>query len=402
MGFIITVVLSLAAGLACGVVFYLLKSKNWDAERQVAEARLTDLKEALEREKENIRNLENTFRGLSSEILKESRDEFLKQAEPKISEHIRPLKEALERYDHAIKSIENKREEAYGGLKGLLRTLQDGQARLASETSSLTTALKNPAARGKWGEITLQRVVEVAGMSQYCDFEQQTTIDGDNGKLRPDLIVRLPGGRTVVVDAKAPLNAYMSALESTDETSRGSNLTAHAQAVREHMRKLGQKSYWAQFDNAPDFVVLFLPGESFFSAALEQDRDLIEDGMKSKVVLSTPTTLIALLRVVAMGWQHEQLAENSQRISEAGKDLFDRFVTFSDHFSRVGSGLDRAIDSFNKAVGSWESRVIPGARKLKELGATKSADAEVPSVEPIERIPRKLAPTDSDEETIRS
>lgn len=397
MTFIIIMTLTggLVAGLAIGLAIHLVRARGWEAERRLADARLADAKESLERQKADLANLQTTFRGLSLEVLKESREEFLRQAEPKISEHIRPLEEALNRYNQAITEIEGRRDRAYGGLQELLKSLQEGQTRLTKETGGLVAALKSPIARGRWGEVTLRRVVEVAGMSAYCDFEQQATVDGDEGRLRPDLVVRLPAGRTVVVDAKAPLDAYMSATESGDDKSRNSLFEAHAQAVRDHMRKLGQKAYWQQFENAPDFVVLFLPGESFFSAALEKDRALIEDGMKSRVVVATPTTLIALLRVVAMGWQQESLAENSLKISEAGKELFERFTTFSDHFSKVGAGLDRAVEFFNKAVGSFETRIVPCARKLKELGATKETDAEIPSVEPVEKLSRQVATTDN-------
>jgi len=342
----------------------------------------------------SMASIQTTFRGLSSEVLKESREEFIRQAEPKISEHIAPLRDALNRYNQAINEIEGRRNAAYGGLQELLKVLQDGQRQLTHETSSLVTALKNPAARGRWGELTLKRVVEISGMSEYCDFDQQVTVDDGEGKQRPDLVVKLAGGRTVVVDAKSPIDAYWTAMEATDEALRISHLVAHAQAVRDHMRSLGQKSYWSQFENAPDFVVLFHPGESFFSAALEQDRDLIEDGMKSKVVLATPTTLIALLRVVALGWQQERLAENSALISDAGKDLFERCKVFSEHFSKVGAGLQKATVSFNDAVRSWETRLMPGARKLKELGATKSPDAELPDIDQVELSPRKLLADD--------
>jgi len=388
-------------GLAIGLIVYFMRAKGWEAERSIMDTRLNDAENANARQREDfeksLTNLQMTFKGLSSEVLKESREEFLKQAEPRISEHIRPLKEALSRYDEALRSIENKREEAYGGLKGLLNLLQEGQTKLTHETGSLVAALKSPTARGRWGEVTLKRVVEVSGMSSYCDFEEQVTATGEDGRLRPDLVVRLPGTKTVVVDAKAPLDAYMNAVESKDESIRVAHLASHAQSVRDHMRKLGQKSYWSQFDSAPDFVVLFLPGESFFSAALEQDRALIEDGMKNKVVLATPTTLIALLRVVAMGWQQEQLAENSERISEAGKDLFERCKTFSEHFTSIGSSLDKAISFFNKAVGSWERRIIPGAKRLKELGASRDPDAEIPVIEPVERKTRQLNAADVDE-----
>lgn len=372
-------------------------------ERAMAATRLHDAESEIARQREDfqktVANLQVTFKGISSEVLRESREEFLKQAEPRIGEHVRPLREALSRYEEAIREIERKREHAYGSLNSVLDILKQGQHVLTRETATLVSALKSSSStRGRWGEVTLARVVEVAGMSAYCDFETQSSVNAEEGRLRPDLVVRMPRGRSVVVDAKVPLTAYMQALEAVDEQHRATHLAAHAQAVREHMRALGAKNYWTQFSPAPDFVVLFLPGESFFSAALEKDRQLIEDGMQSRVVLATPTTLIALLRVVAMGWQQEQLAENAARISEAGKDLFERCGKFAEHFGNVGGNLERAIKAFNSAVGSWETRVVPGARKLKELGATRSPDAEIPAIEGVQSIPRVLTP--SEESTI--
>ncbi len=377
-------------GAVAVAVFYLLRKKEYEGRIQIAEQRAQDAKEGLDRERENLSNLERLFEGVSSKVLKESRDEFIKQAEPKLGEQVRPLKDALERLDRAISDIEGKREEAYGGIKGMLKSVEAGQARLSVETSSLATALKNPAARGRWGELTLRRVAELSGMSGYCDFDEQFSVDGDDGKLRPDMVVRMPAGKTVVVDAKAPIDCYMKALEASDENSRQAHLLAHAQAVRDHIKRLSLKSYWAQFENSPDFVVLFIPGESFFSAALEADRKLIEDSWASKVLIATPTSLIALLRVVALGWNQERLAENAQKISEAGKSVYERLQNFAEHFAKVGGGLDRAVESFNKAVGSWEHKLVPGARTLKELGATRETDAEVPSLDPVEHNSRSL------------
>lgn len=387
---IIYLLIGMVLGAAAVAVFYLLRKKEYEGRIQIANQRAQDAKEGLDRERENLSNLERLFEGLSSKVLKESRDEFIKQAEPKLGEQVRPLKDALERLDRAISDIEGKREEAYGGIKGMLKSVEAGQARLSIETSSLATALKNPAARGRWGELTLRRVAELSGMSAYCDFDEQFSVDGGDGKLRPDMVVRMPAGKTVVVDAKAPIDCYMKALEASDENSRQAHLLAHAQAVRDHIKRLSLKSYWAQFENSPDFVVLFIPGESFFSAALEADRKLIEDSWASKVLIATPTSLIALLRVVALGWNQERLAENAQKISEAGKSLYERLQNFAEHFSKVGGSLDRAVESFNKAVGSWEHKLVPGARTLKELGATREADAEVPSVDPVEHNSRSL------------
>lgn len=382
---ILIALISLAAGFAVG--FLILKPRL-----EVARARLADSEKQMERQRQDfdqaLMNLKLTFKGLSSEVLKESREEFLKQAEPKLAMHIRPLEDALRRYNEMMQSMEGKREEAYGGLKSLLKVLHDGHTALSRETLVLSQALKSSSTRGRWGEVTLRRVVEVAGMSRYCDFEEQATVRSDDSRQRPDMIVKLPHGRTVVVDAKVPLADYMQAIEATTEEERTVKLSNHAQRVRDHMKRLGAKAYWTQFDPAPDFVVLFLPGESFFSAALEQDNALIEDGMANRVILATPTTLIVLLRSVALGWQQERLAENSQLISEAGKDLFERTAKFADHLSDIGANLERATRSFNSAVGSWETRVKPGAKRLKDLGATKNPDAEPPELRSIDVIPR--------------
>jgi len=361
-------------------------------------ARLRDAEDALAREREERRselsNLGVAFKGISSEVLKEARDEFLKQAEPRLNEHVKPLSDALKRYEEALNRIEGDRRDAYGGMRDLIESLQKGHTALARETTTLSQALKNPVARGQWGEMTLRRVVEMAGMSEHCDFVEQKSVDGVSGKLRPDMVVNLPGGRTVIVDSKAPNSAFMDAIEATDENARKSALAAHVQAVRDHMRSLGQKGYWQQFDQSPDFVIMFLPGESFFSAALEQDRDLIETGMKSRVVLATPTTLIVLLRSVAMGWQQQQGAENAKKIVETGKELFDRCQIFAKKMVKVGSSLGSSIKSFNDSVGSWESRVMPSARRLKELGATRNPDEKLPEISQVEILPRTLASSD--------
>lgn len=400
MHWIIVLAIGIAIGAAIGAFFHYVRAKGWDVECKISAARLADAEVALSRQREEfekaLADLKLTFKGISSEVLKESREEFLKQAEPQINEHVRPLKDALVRYEEAIREIERKREKAYGGIEGVLEMLKNGQVALTRETATLVSALRSPVARGRWGEVTLKRVVEVAGMSSYCDFDLQSSVNAADGRLRPDLVVRLPHGRSVVVDAKVPLAAYMQAMESSDETSRIAHFAAHAKAVRAHMSALGQKNYWQQFDPAPDFVVLFLPGESFFSAALEQDRALIEDGMQSRVILATPTTLIVILRSVAMSWQQERLAENSQRISDAGKDLFERCAKFAEHLAGVGGGLERALASFNKAVGSWESRVVPGAKRLKELGAARSPDGEIPEVETVQSIPRQLVANENE------
>jgi len=375
-----------AVGGAIGMGFYFMRAKLWHAEKVTLEERLLHANEMLDRQKNDLDSLEARFKAISSDIVRQSREDFLNEAKPKIDENIRPLREALERYEKLAREIENRREEAYGGMKKTLSYLMDGQEKLTKETGSLNTALKSHSARGRWGEVTLRRVVEAAGMSPHCDFDEQSVLKTDGKDVqRPDLIVRLPRGRSVVVDAKVPLDAYMNAFESSDDDSRSRYMVEHAKSVREHMRRLGQKSYWSQFENAPDFTIMFLPGESLFSAALEIDRDLIEDGIRNGVIVSTPTSLIAILRSIELLWQQEKLAKNSVLIAESGKDLFDRLRVFAEHFAKMGVSLDRVVESFNSAVRSWESRLVPGARKLKDLGATKGTSVELPDVTQIEK-----------------
>lgn len=384
----LTIIITIAVLASAAAVFM------W-SRLQIARARLLDAGAALARQREEfdrtLKNLETTFKGLSSDVLKDSRDEFMKQAEPKLDEHVRPLLDALKRYDETIRAVENKRESAYGGLKRELELLQGFARELRDETGNLKNALKSTTVRGRWGELTLRRVAELSGMVSRCDFDEQTSVTTEDGRLRPDMIVNIPGGRKVVVDAKAPLDGYLKAVEATNERDRRAHLEEHAKAIAEHMRRLSQKSYWEQFDSSTDFVVMFVPGESFASAALEIDRNLLEDGMRSKVILATPTTLVALLRSFAFGWQQEQLAENAQKISDEGKELFDRFETFSKHFGTIGANLDKAIRSFNSAVSSMQSRVIPSLKRLKELGATRSHDALVTEIEQVETSPNQIA-----------
>ncbi len=329
--------------------------------------------------------LKDAFKALSSDALTASREQFIAQAE----ERLKPIQDALKTYEEHLSQIEKIRSDAYGGLKSHLETLAQAHQSLQKEAHQLSTALRSPTVRGRWGEMTLRRVVEAAGMSPRCDFDEQASVTTEDGRLRPDMLIHLPGERTIVVDSKVPLAAYMDATEAKEEPARLAALVRHAQDVRKHVRALSQKAYWDQFPTAPDFVVLFLPGESFFSAALEHDRSLMEDAMRSKVFLATPTTLMALLNVVAHGWRQQEMAASAERIAEAGRDLHERLRVFAEHFARVGDGLRRAVAAYGQAVGSYGSRLEPGARRLAELGASSGKDLpEVPTVEgPARSLP---------------
>jgi len=371
-------------------------------ERKAAAEKLALLNEAQAK-------LSDAFKALSSEALKSNNAAFLDLAnatlekfqegartdldkrQVAIDQLVKPVRETLQKFDVKIGEIEKSRVEAYGGLTEQVRGLADLHSHLRQETSNLVRALGSPRVRGRWGELQLRRVVEIAGMLEHSDFYEQQQVATDDGALRPDLIVKLPGGKSIVVDAKTPMDAYLQALEAPDEATRKVKLIEHARNVRDHMKLLGAKNYWKQFQPSPDFVVLFVPGESFFSAALESDPELIDRQIdENKVIPASPTTLIALLKAAAYGWRQEALAENAHKISDLGRELYERIVTMSDHFSRVGSSLKGAVENFNRTVASLDGRVLVTARKFQELKAAP-VGKELESLSPVEVIPRLLA-----------
>ncbi len=357
--------------------------------------------------------LADTFKALSADALKSSSEQFLQLAKASLSAHteeakndiekrqtaiaslVKPVADSLGKFEVHLGEIEKIRADAYAELRTQVRSLGEGQLGLQRETASLVRALRQPTGRGQWGEMQLRRVVELAGMQEHCDFETQHSTTTDEGKnLRPDLIVRLPGGKTIVVDSKTPMDAYLDALEATDENLREECLHRHARQVRTHIQQLSSKNYTSQFAHAPEFTVLFLPSESFFSAALQSDPGLIERGVDQGVILATPTTLIALLRAVAYGWRQESIAENAREISLLGRALHERLGKLADHFSKLGRALGNAVDHYNSAIGSFETRVLISARKFEDLKATTEA-ATIPNLDPVDKVPRSLqvAPT---------
>jgi len=342
------------------------------------------LRERVRAHRRTADEVSATFRSLSAEALQQNSDSFLRLAQSQLT----PIAETLKTFDEKTTALDQQRQQAYGSLIQQVRSLAEGQERLRAETGNLRTALRAPHVRGRWGELQLRRVVELAGMLPHCDFkEQASTRDVDGGLLIPDLVVNLPGGKHVVVDAKAPLAAYLDSLEADDETGRKSHLQVHARQVRDHIGKLAAKRYWQQFEPAPEFVIMFLPDETYFRAACEADPGLLEAGPESGVIPSSPTTLIGLLKVFAYAWQQETIAEDAREIASLGRELYDRLGVFASHFSKVGRALDTAVGAYNQATGSLERRLLVTARKFEQHGA---ASGELEGVQPLDKSPLPL------------
>ena len=347
-----------------------------------------------------------TFQALADTALRTSQQSFLESArstletvrvemtgdlskrQTAVDTVVKPLAESLAKLEAQIHQLESARRQAYGSLEQQMQSMALREVELQKETAQLVTALRSPQVRGRWGEITLRRVAELAGMAEHCDFSEQETQETETGRIRPDMIVRLPDDRTIVVDAKAPLTAYLDAVAANGDADRRTALLRHSQQVAKHVEQLSSKTYWAQFQPAPEFVVLFLPGDPFFAAALEHKPALVEDAARQKVLVATPTTLIAILKGVAYGWRQEKLAENAEEIRQLAAELFDRIVTLQTHFNDIGRSLGKSVDAFNRCVGSLESRVYPSLRRIRELGATTAE--EPPEPERVDIRPRTL------------
>lgn len=411
--------LALVSGLAIGFTIRQFRIRKLEADNAELELRLAIASE----NKSNLdallaqtqQQLAITFNQLSNEALHRNNDQFLKLAEENlkrfqseakadlsskekaIEQLLKPINEALQQTSKQIQDIEKERKQAYGSLSATISQMTQSQQQLQQETQNLVQALRRPEVRGQWGEMTLRRLAELSGMVAHCDFFEQTHTQTETGSIRPDMIVRLPEKREIIVDAKTPLDAYLSAVQAKDDTIRQQELKRHAQIIRSRVRELARKNYWAEYSNSPEFVVLFIPGEQFLAAALEVDPALLEDSMNQNIILATPTNFIALLRAVSYGWKQQALAENAENIRELGETLYKRLATFGGHLESLGKSLGSSVNHFNKAVGSLERQVLPGARKFTEMGI--SSKTEISDLPPVENLPRQVQNSTDDSNT---
>jgi DNA recombination protein RmuC len=393
----IYIVIGLVAGFGLGYLFAYRYKAALNTEKLLHAEKIKAVEQATQQMGDN-------FAALSSRALRENNEIFLKLAEQNLQKHqqiakselekkeksietlLKPIQDTLSKTEKQLHEIEKERKEAYGSLTQHLHQMTETQIRLQQETRNLVSALRRPEIRGQWGEMTLRRLVELAGMSEHCDFTEQTSMNTGEGMLRPDMIVRMPNQGELAIDAKTPLDAYLNAVQSTDEQLKLAELQRHARQVRDRVKELASKAYWGQL-HSPDFVVLFIPGEQFLAAALEQDPQLLEYALSNKVILATPTSLIALLRAVAFGWRQQSVEKNAEQIQLLGEELYNRVQTFTEHMDKLGNALGSGIEHYNKAVGSLERSVLPGARKFAELGI--ETRKEIEALEQIEKTPRK-------------
>lgn len=373
-------VIGLCIGILVGYLLAKVKRKELTLERE-------HLQEKVDWIERTQQMFSDQFKGITAEALQQNNKSF--------DSLIKPVKDSLDKFDNKINDLEKTRLHAHVSLDGQIKALIEAHKDLRKETSNLSRALRSPAVRGRWGEMQLKRVVEMAGMLDHCDFYEQTTSQNEDSRLRPDLLVKLPADKNIVVDAKAPLSAYLESMETQDENCRAQKLKEYALSIRNHIIILGRKSYWDQFHPSPEFVILFLPGETFFSAALEQDPALIEAGVDKKVILATPTTLIALLRSVAYGWRQESLSRNAEHIIDLGRELYKRISDMSSHWTKLGKSLANSVYSYNQAVGSLESRVLVSARKFNNFGEDA---VNIDTIDTIDQIPRIINSPEMKEE----
>ncbi len=413
---IITLVIGITAAIA-GYLFGHIRSHKSisDLREKNAELKTTlELERSTHDEKIAHMNqareqLSEAFSSLAGKALSHNSSEFLKLAqenlkqfqvnahhelekkEKSISDLVSPIRDALNKTEKQIREMENDRKQAYGSLKQHLEGMAQSQTQLQKETRNLVSALRRPEVRGQWGEMTLKRLAELAGMVEHCDFYEQENVDTDEGRLRPDMVIRMPERREIVVDVKTPLDAYLNAVEADDDKEREEYLKHHTRKVRERIRELASKAYWNQFERAPDFVVLFIPGDQFLSAALERDPAILEDAMSQQIILATPSSLVALLRAIAFGWRQEVMAENADKIRNLGEALYERLAGFSTHLSKLGNSLGSSVENFNKVVGSFDSRILPSARRFKEMGINEKK--AIKETQQIDKITRQTSET---------
>lgn len=413
---------ALSIGLVLGVVvaWWVLRRRQLQADQDIARLEVqVKNQDALQQEREiafeaATSRLAHSFSELSNQSLKSNSENFLRLAEQNlgtqqqkakhdlnerekaVEDLVKPIRDALQASQKQIADLEKSRSEAYGGIKSQLEAMRLTQNSLTQETQNLVKALRRPEVRGRWGEITLRRLVELAGMVEYCDFQEQVHNVGDEQIIRPDMIVRMPDQRELVVDVKTPLDAYLSAIEAPDDAQHKLGMQRHARAIKEHIRALSSKAYWAQFSASPEFVILFIPGDQFLSAALTEDPDLIEYALTRQIILATPTSFVALLKAVAYGWRQNTLADNAQEIRQLAEDLYGRLGTFVSHMNKVGRQLASSVENYNRAVGSLERKVLPGARKFVELGV--HSKKEIEKIETIDPVPRTMIENSEEED----